>query len=98
MPDQAQSPLHESQRRHHTTRDLTPAELLLLRLMSIHQFGRIENVSVHDGQPFLDQGVKVVRVARLGGECGVTRSPLTDEFELKQAVRDLFAEMSRLQN
>jgi hypothetical protein len=87
-------PQPETQRR--TTRDLTPAQLLLLRIMSEHRFGRLENLPIQDGQPVLDRGVKVVRVARLGGNSGGTTVPSTDEFELKQAVCDLFDELARL--
>jgi len=66
-------------------------------LMREHQFGRIENMSVRAGQPILDQELKVVRVARLGGERG-PNVPGGDEFELKQSVRDLFEELVRLRN
>ena len=51
-----------------TTRDLTAAERFLLQIMRENQFGRVENLRVQAGQPLLDRGVKVVRVARLGGE------------------------------
>jgi hypothetical protein len=93
-------PLHhrqpKTQRR--TTKDLTPAQRLLLDIMSEHQFGRLENVPVQGGQPVLDSGVNVVRIARLGGEtCGAT-VPSTDQFELKQAVCDLFDELARFEN
>ena len=79
-----------------TTRDLTPAQRLLLQIMSEHRFGRLENVQVQDGQPVLDLRVKVVRVARLGGKSGGTTVPATGEFELKQEVCDLFDELARL--
>ena len=85
-------PQSEAQRR--TTRDLTDAQCLLLRIMIEHQFGRLEHVPIQDGQPVLDQSVKVVRVARLGADSRGTTVPSTDEFELKQAVRDLFDELA----
>jgi hypothetical protein len=66
-------------------------------LIREHQFGRIENMSVRAGQPILDRELKVVRVARLGGERG-PNVPGADEFELKQSVRDLFEELARLGN
>ena len=87
-------PQPATQRR--TTRDLTDSECLLLRIMIEHQFGRLEHVPIQGGQPVLDQGVKVVRVARLGGDSGGTTGPSTDEFELKQVVCDLFDELARL--
>ena len=64
--------------------------------MRVHQFGRIENMSVRAGQPVVDQDLKVVRVACFGGESGGTKLPGTDEFELKRAVCDLFDELARL--
>src|SRR5260370_38449678 len=78
--------------------DLSPLQRSLAELMHEHQFGRIENMSVRDGQPTVDSTVKVVRVARLGGESNRTRVCRTHEFELKTPVRDLFAELARLQN
>jgi hypothetical protein len=64
--------------------------------MREHQFGRIENMSILAGQPVLDQELKIVRVACLGGESSGTKLPGGDEFELKRAVCDLFNELARL--
>ena len=64
--------------------------------MREHQFGRIENMPVRAGQPVLDRNLKVVRVACLGdASCGTT-FPLSDEFELKRVVCNLFDELARL--
>ena len=41
--------------------DLSFAQRSLVDLMHLHQFGRIENMSVRDGQPILDSTVNVVR-------------------------------------
>jgi hypothetical protein len=64
--------------------------------MHVHQFGRIENMSVRAGEPILNSDVKVVRVARLGGTSDATKVTRTDEFELKRHVRDLFEELEHL--
>jgi len=82
--------------RHRTTGDLTDAQRLLLRIMMEHRFGRLENLPIQDGQPVLDRGVKVVRVARLGGKSGGPNPASTGEFDLKQEVCDLFDELARL--
>jgi hypothetical protein len=66
--------------------------------MREHQFGRIENMSVRAGQPILDQGLKIVRVACLSGENGGMKLLAGDEFELKRAVCDLFDELARLRD
>ena len=76
--------------------ELSAQQRSLLEIMREHQFGRIENMSVRAGQPILDQGLKIVRVACLGGESGGTKLPGNDEFELKRAVCDLFDELARL--
>ena len=65
--------------------------------MTESQYGRIENFLVRAGQPLLDPGVKIVRVALLGGKSGGT-TVHGDQFELKEAVRDLFDELERLNN
>jgi hypothetical protein len=67
-----------------------------VEIMREHQFGRVENMAVRAGQPVLDPNLKVVRVACLGGESGGAKLPGRDEFELKQAVCDLFDELERL--
>ena len=80
-----------------TTRDLTSTQRRLLEVMSTHQFGRIENLPVRGGEPLFDQNVRIVRAARLGGGDGGTVVSRSDEYELKQAVCDLFDELMRLQ-
>ena len=91
------SPQH-SETTYRTTRDLTAAQRRLLQIMHELQFGRVENMRVQAGQPVLDASLKIVRVVRLGGEGRTTHFPIGDEFELKQAVRDLFDELARLHN
>jgi hypothetical protein len=50
------------------TQDLSPGQRSLVALMHEHQFGRVENMSILAGNPVIDQNLKVVRVACLGGE------------------------------
>jgi hypothetical protein len=76
--------------------DLSPGQRSLVELMHEHQFGRIENMSVRDGQPILDSTANVVRVARLGSESDGRKSVPSKESKLKKQVRDLF-ELDRLQ-
>src|SRR3984893_13825816 len=78
--------------------DLSPGQRSLVELMHLHQFGRIENMPVRGGQPILDRDVKVVRVARLGGESDPLKLTNAEEFELKRQIRDLFHELARLEN
>jgi len=88
----------ESGLRPRTTADLSAAQRRLVEVMSECQFGRIENVPIQAGEPVLDRGARVVRVARLGGDSGGTCVPRSGEFELKQAVCDLFNELLQLGN
>jgi hypothetical protein len=76
--------------------ELSAQQRSLLEIMRALQFGRVENMSIRAGQPVLDQDLKVVRVASLGGTSGGTEPPGSDEFELKQVVCDLFDELERL--
>jgi hypothetical protein len=62
------------------------------------QFGRVENLPVRDGQPVFDCDVKVVRSPRLGGDDPGPTLVVSDEFELKRPVRDLFDALARLGN
>ena len=94
MTEKSRPPLRPPLR----TQDLSAHQRALVDLMREHQFGRIENISIRAGQPILDREARVVRVARLGGECGGARAPHSDEFELKQAVLDLLDELVSLDN
>ena len=48
------------------------------------QFGRVENMSIREGQPILDRDAKVVRVAWLGAERGGTYGAPIKKFEAKK--------------
>lgn len=81
-----------------TTRDLSPQQRALLEMIRTHQFGRIEDMQIREGQPELDRDLRVIRTARLGGESLTTRIQVAEDFELKQAFCDLFDELERLNN
>jgi hypothetical protein len=98
MPEiQTKSTLPASHGQPRTTRDLTAAKRRLIQVMTESQYGRIENLLVRAGQPLLDPGVRIVRVALLGGESSGT-TVHGDQFELKKAVCDLLDELERLDN
>jgi hypothetical protein len=91
MTDKSPRPLQPPVR----TRDLSPPQRSLVEIMREHQFGRIENITVRNGEPIFDCNVKVVRLVRLSGRSRQKDTPGADEFELKQSVRDLFSELAR---
>lgn len=62
------------------------------------QFGRIENLEVRQGQPFRGEATRVVRSTHLHQRSSEDQSSNEDDFELKQAVRDLLAELEQLNN
>jgi len=67
-------------------------------LMRKHQFGRLENMSIRDGQPIFDRDMKLVRITRLGSERSRMYVTTGDDFELKSQIRELFEELDRLQD
>ena len=69
-----------------------------MEIMREHQFGRIENMTVRDGEPVFDGHLKLVHVVRLNSRSRGQKTRGADEFELKDSVRDLFAELARLQD
>ena len=88
----------QSKTTYRTTGDLTAAQSWLVGIMRQHQFGRIENMPIQDGQPAPDRDTRIVRAVRLGTESDRSKVPIGDEFELKQPVRDLFDELMRLRS
>lgn len=78
------------------TSDLTAVQLRLVQIMREYQFGRLENMPIQNGQPLVDRGVKIVHVVRLGDGNRGSNAAVAPEFELKQPVRDLFDELTRL--
>jgi hypothetical protein len=80
------------------TQDLGSGQRSLVELMRVHQFGRVENMSIRAGQPEIDQNLKIVRVVCLGGQNEPLKLTNAQEFELKRQVRDLFDELARLEN
>jgi hypothetical protein len=94
MNDKLRTPLRPPLK----TQDLSAQQRTLVDLMCEYQFGRIENVTVREGKLILNREVRVIRLALLGGGGSATKAPRAGEFELKQAVRDLFDELARLKN
>jgi hypothetical protein len=66
--------------------------------MTAHQFGRVENLQVEAGEPIFNQDARIVRAARLDGESGGAKAPGSEEFALKQAVCNLFDELTQLRD
>jgi hypothetical protein len=66
--------------------------------MQCINFGRLEGLAVHDGEPILDPLPVIVREHKFGGENGPRSELAADDFLLKQQVIELFAFIDELQN
>jgi hypothetical protein len=69
---------------------LSPGRRRLVELMQSITFGRIEGLTMLNGEPVLDPPPRVVREIKFGGENGPRRELDTDDFLLKSQVVELF--------
>jgi hypothetical protein len=61
-------------------------------------FGRVERVRVHDGQPVIGSDAKIERVIKISGKNGSRQERMVDEFRLKLEVLELLTFMRQLGN
>jgi hypothetical protein len=98
LPLHEKSILSSSRSGPRTPRDLTVAQRSVYHIMREYQFGRIENMRVCAGQPLIDRGTRLVRIARLDRDGRQVDIPTGDDFPLKQPFCELFDELMRLQD
>ena len=79
-----------------TKGDLSPARRELVELLQKINFGRIEGLAIHDGDPVLSPAVAVVRDIKFGGENGPRPEVGVGDFTLKAQVVDLFAHLDQM--
>ena len=72
---------------------LSPARARLVELMQGLNFGRIEDLAVHDGEPVLDPPPRLVREVKFCAENGPRPETNKQDFALKSQVRELFDQM-----
>jgi hypothetical protein len=72
-------------------KNLSASRAALLELMQYICFGRIEELTVRDGEPILHPRPAIVREIKLAGENGPRREHDAADFLLKQQVVELFA-------
>ena len=75
---------------------LTPSQQKLLSEMQRINYGRIEGLSVHSGEPVLNPPPRVVREVKFGGDNGPRPEVAKADFILKVQVRDLFAQLEAM--
>ena len=77
---------------------LTPARRNLITMMQRLDFGTIENLIIHNGEPIMDPRPHVTRTVKLCGENRPRPEVSLEDFILKDKVRDLFAQFDSLKN
>jgi len=87
-----------SEGRNLSKQDLSSSRARLVELMQSINFGRIERLSVRNGQPVLHPSPAIVREHLFGGENGPRPESASADFLLKRKVLDLFAFLDQLKN
>jgi hypothetical protein len=69
---------------------LSPARRRLVELLQQLNFGRVEGLSVLDGDPVFDPPPRLVREVKFGGENGPRPEAAAADFPLKSQLVELF--------
>jgi hypothetical protein len=83
---------------HLTKALLSPARRRLLEVFQQINFGRLESLTVRDGDPVFDPHPVIVREHKFGGENGPRPELQIADFLLKQQVVELFTFFDQRQN
>lgn len=81
-----------------TKASLSLAQKHLLELMQEINFGHIEGLVIHNGEPSFKASSRIVREIRFGGENAPRPELKTGDFVLKAHVVDFFTHLKRLKN
>lgn len=79
-----------------TKSSLPRARMRLIELMQQINYGRIEGLSVHCGEPVMAPPPRVVREIKFGGDNGPRPESAKADFAIKAQIRDLFAQLEAL--
>jgi len=79
-----------------TKSTLSEPRVRLVELMQRVNFGRIEHLTVRDGEPMFDPPPRVIREIKFGGDNGPRPEAVKSDFTLKAQVRDLFVQLEAL--
>ncbi len=79
-----------------TKSSLTEPEVQLVELMQGINFGRIEGLTVRNGEPVMDPPPLIVREIKFCGDNGPRPESIKADFALKAQVRDLFAQLEAM--
>lgn len=75
---------------------LRPAKAKLVEVMQRINFGRIEGLVVHKGEPVLDPPPRLVREVKFCAENGPRPEAAKEDFALKAQVGELFAQIEAM--
>lgn len=70
----------------------------LLETMQRLNFGRIEGLRIHNGEPVFEPAPRMIRDIKIGGENGQRPELVIEDFALKSGVIELFDHLSRIGN
>ena len=84
--------------KHLTKQSLTPAGQRLLAMMQEMNFGRIEGLTIINGEPVFDPMPRIVRQVKFCSENGPRHEKKLNDFKLKEQVVELFEAMVRMKN
>lgn len=70
----------------------------LVELMQSINFGRIENLTIRDGDPVLEPLPRIVREVKFGGDNGPRPERDVRNFLLKTQVVELFQSLDQIDN
>ncbi len=76
--------------------ELSELKQRLVELMQGINFGWIERLTIHGGEPVFKPAPRVIRDYKFGGENGPRRELEADDFILKKEVTEFFNELDRL--
>ncbi|GIW56164.1 MAG: hypothetical protein KatS3mg082_2568 [Nitrospiraceae bacterium] len=79
-----------------TKASLSPARRRLLELFQQVNFGRVERLSIQNGEPQFDPPPRIVREVKFGSENGPRPEVDADNFLLKTQVVELFQHFDQL--
>lgn len=78
--------------------DVSDARQRLIELMQRINFGRIEQITVRDGEPIFDPPPRPIREIKFCSESGPRPETDVRNFELKAQVVDLLRTLDEVQN
>ena len=81
-----------------TKSSLSETQVQFVELMQRLNFGRVEGLTVRDGEPVLDPPPRVIREIKFGGENGPRPEVARADFALKAQVLGLFAQLEAMGN